>query len=276
MSEAKANSNCFREAVCIETQRVFDSCCDKDCLEDLDVAFSESAQKIIESASFVKSKCAEIVNTYFTIEPVPFNKGFYSIDITYYFNIVLEAYTNTCTPPTTVSGCAQFTKKVILFGSEGSSKLFSSDDEHVNEPEGCCYQNLPTATVRAVEPIVLDSKLVTKSHHHKHPCCDCCPPPCDDSTVEAKPFPPFPTCQEKKVFVTLGLFSIVSLLRTVNIMVPVYEYCIPDKACPGNNGSPCELFEKINFPTDDFFPQSLEEMDTNSQSCGSCGTNVKR
>ena len=41
MSEAKANSNCFREAVCIETQRVFDSCSNKDCLEDLEVVFSE-------------------------------------------------------------------------------------------------------------------------------------------------------------------------------------------------------------------------------------------
>ncbi len=224
MSEAKANSNCFREAVCIETQRVFDSCSDKDCLEDLEVVFSDETQKIIECASFVKCKCVEIVNTYFTIEPVPFNKGFYSIDITYVFNVDLEVYTSSCSSPQTVSGTAQFSKKVILYGSEGASKLFSSDDDTVHTPVGCCYPNLPTATVRVVPPVVLDCKLVTKSHHHKPGCCDCCcPPPHGDGKLP-------PQRPEKKVLITLGLFSIVSLLRTVNVMVPVYEYCIPEKA----------------------------------------------
>ena len=28
-------SNCFKEAVCIDAMRVYDSCSDKDCLEDL-------------------------------------------------------------------------------------------------------------------------------------------------------------------------------------------------------------------------------------------------
>lgn len=34
MSEFKPN-NCFKEAVCIEAMRVFDSCSSQDCLEDL-------------------------------------------------------------------------------------------------------------------------------------------------------------------------------------------------------------------------------------------------
>ena len=42
------NKNCtptkIKEAVCIDTNRVYDSCADKDCLEDLKVYFTNSAQ----------------------------------------------------------------------------------------------------------------------------------------------------------------------------------------------------------------------------------------
>ena len=111
MSENRANSGNFREAVCIEAQRIFDSCSDKDCLEDLEVVFTDGAAKtIIDNATFIKSKCVEVLNTYFTIEPVPFNKGFFSIDITYFFNVVLEAYTGSSSAAQTVSGTAQFCK----------------------------------------------------------------------------------------------------------------------------------------------------------------------
>ena len=43
------NKGCFKDAVCIETQRIFDSCQDKDCLEDLEVVFTdEDDRKTIE------------------------------------------------------------------------------------------------------------------------------------------------------------------------------------------------------------------------------------
>ena len=32
-----AEFSCFKEAVCINAQRIYDSCSDKDCLEDLQV-----------------------------------------------------------------------------------------------------------------------------------------------------------------------------------------------------------------------------------------------
>ena len=251
MSENRANSGNFREAVCIEAQRIFDSCSDKDCLEDLEVVFTDGAAKtIIDNATFIKSKCVEVLNTYFTIEPVPFNKGFFSIDITYFFNVVLEAYTGSSSAAQTVSGTAQFCKKVILYGSDGNAKIFRSDETITPVPRGCCYQNLPTATAQVVEPIILDSKLVTKTY--RHGCHDCCCPPQVDESVLPAP--------EKKVFVTLGLFSIISLIRPVSILIPSYDYCIPHKDCSTSNDSPCELFEKIKFPTTEFFPLSLEDV----------------
>ena len=46
-----AGSNCFKEAVCIDAGRIFDSCSDKDCLEDLQVYFTDTTQPLPESRS---------------------------------------------------------------------------------------------------------------------------------------------------------------------------------------------------------------------------------
>lgn len=59
----------------------------------------------------------------------------------------------------------------------------------------------------------------------------------------------------KKVYVTLGLFTICRLLREVELVVPVVDFCIPDNECVQSaDSNPCELFEKLRFPVDEFFP----------------------
>lgn len=262
MSEFNGNPNSFKEAVCIEAQRIFDSCTDKDCLEDLEVIFECGSQIIIDNAAFIKVKCVEVSNVYFAIEPVPFNKGFYSIDITYLFRMVVEAFENRKSCPETVTGTARFCKKVILYGSDGSVKKFSSEDK-CHKPTPCTTlcenQNLPTATVSVAEPIVLDCKLVSKYPCGCEVCCCVCKDGEDDSNGHKS---------HKKVFVTLGLFSIVQLQRAVPLLIPAYDYCIPERECSTSNDSPCELFEKIKFPADEFFPPSLDDIDNNNNGCG--------
>ena len=67
------NKGCFKDAVCIETQRIFDSCQDKDCLEDLEVVFTdEDDRKTIEHSAFIKAKCVEVTNVTFSIDPCSF------------------------------------------------------------------------------------------------------------------------------------------------------------------------------------------------------------
>ncbi len=241
MSEFKPN-NCFKEAVCIEAMRVFDSCSSQDCLEDLELTFCDPCmQELINSASYIKCKCVEVVNTTFGIDPVPFNKGFFTVDLTYTFKVDLDVYHANCSTPQFATGTTTFSKKVILFGSDGNTKHFSSDDPICDPtPKGCCYPNLPKASVSVVEPICLDTKLVPISSEN---------------------------CT-KTVLVTIGMFAIVQLQRAVPILIPAYDYCIPNKECSTNTDSPCELFEKINFPTSEFFPRSLE----NENSIGCCGT----
>jgi hypothetical protein len=89
MSELTKN-NSFKDAVCVEAMRVFDSCSSQDCLEDLLVNVDAQTQTLLNSASHVKIPCAEVIDAAFTVDAVPFNKGFYSVDITYTFRLEME------------------------------------------------------------------------------------------------------------------------------------------------------------------------------------------
>lgn len=249
MSEQNSNANRpFREAVCIDAMRVFDSCSSQECLEDLEFSFDGCDQDTINCADYIKSKCIEVVGVTFTIDPVPFNKGFFTVDITYNFRAEIEVYNCDKKPPVIVYGKASFSKKVILYGSDGNIQRFvSGEKRHSGSGQtktsgcaSCCSSGTPpTATVSIANPMCLDTKLV--------PVCGC------------------PEC--KQVLITIGIFAIVQLQRPVPIMVPAYDYCLPEKECSTNTDSPCQLFDKIQFPTNEFFPRSLDSDEPSGCSC---------
>lgn len=59
----------------------------------------------------------------------------------------------------------------------------------------------------------------------------------------------------RHVYVTLGQFSIVRLERSTQLLIPAYDYCLPDKECAGSSeDDPCTMFGRIRFPVDEFFP----------------------
>ena len=118
----------FSEAVCVDAMRVFDSCSAQDCLEDLEFVFSKEDQTTVNEADYIKTKCITITGVTFTIDPVPFNKGFYTVDITYAFRAEVDAYTTDDPLPDTLYGTSTFSKKVILYGSEGSTQRFVSNE----------------------------------------------------------------------------------------------------------------------------------------------------
>lgn len=229
----------FKEAVCIEAMRIFDSCSSQDCLEDLEFTVSESDRETINYASYIKSTCIEVTDVAFAISPVAFNHGFYAVDVTYTFRAQLEVYNSTSNAPTIVYATSTFTKKVILFGSDGGTLRFSTcecDQDQTPAPtSGCasCCSNaaLPCASVNVATPMCLDAKLVVPSS----------------------------PSEDKQILITIGLFAIIQLARPVPIMIPVYDYCVPSKECSTNSDSPCEMFEKISFPTAEFFPRGLDE-----------------
>lgn len=244
-----AGSNCFKEAVCINAGRVYDSCSDKDCIDCLRVYFTDSGQAAINGASNVKCKGVKVLDVYMDVEPVPFNKGFYSVDMTFYFGVQVETICPTSLTPVITTGLAVFTKKVILYGSEGNVSVFTSDSSGGGYPNG----GAPKASVQVVNPICLACKLK-----------ECCPTECAitlpaaiDELFEGS----FASVTSTKfVEVTLGVFSIVSLERMVQMMIPVYDFSIPDKECVQTTDDPCELFKRIKFPVNEFFPPRLSEL----------------
>lgn len=256
-----ANStNCFKEAVCVNAARIYDSCSDKDCLEDLQVYFTDTQQPVIDAALSVKCRKVEVLNVFLDVEPVPFNKGFYSVDMTFFFKVHIDAYSSPVACPTTCVGLAIFSKKVILYGSEGGVKVFSSDGTSSGNSTGPCGNlptNAPKASVQVVNPICLSCKI-----------CDYCPDCCMsvNAAVPEGISGDFDgafgaVVPEKVVFITIGLFSICQIERQVQMMIPVYDFCIPDKECVTTTDDPCELFKRIKFPVNEFFPPRLNDLE---------------
>ena len=157
---------------------------------------------------------------------------------------------------------------MILYGSEGSVKVFNSEfrDDH-HDVQEVPTRNLPRCSVQVAEPIVLAAHLCDA--------CECCKCGCDCGCGCSN----IPTCicnryggnfvddnDGKIVYVTIGIFTIVQLIRNVQMLVPVYDFCVPSKecSCPASD-NPCDLFRKMSFPVDEFFPPQDEGRGSN---CG--------
>ncbi|MDR0931023.1 MAG: hypothetical protein LBM38_04705 [Clostridiales bacterium] len=274
------NAHKIKEAVCIHTDKVYDSCKDKDCLEDLQVILTRCDQDIVNSAINVKAKSAEVIWVFTEIEPLPFNRGYFSVDVKYFFNVTLEVFTGVGRP-TLVNGLATFDKKVVLFGSEGNSKIYSSkynNDEAL--PTSWRKNNLPQAIVEVVDPICLSAKLVEDDE------CDCCCGCCCGCGCDLASIPQnvcncfegdlaAATDNSRHVLVSLGLFSIIKIERNVQLLIPAYDFCVPQKEClAATDENPCDLFNRLRFPMDEFFPPMADEFEqlggatTNTCGCG--------
>ena len=144
-----SDDRCIREAVCIHTKKIFDSCKDKDCIEDLRVYPTCGSQEVLDRALSVKAGTAELLYAYIDVEPVGFNRGFYTVEVRYFYRITADAFIGAARP-IEVCGLAVFDKRAILFGSEGGAKSFSSDSPSVCSCQDLMGSSLPTAHVEAI------------------------------------------------------------------------------------------------------------------------------
>ena len=239
MAESANRNN----AVSVQAKKIFDSCKDKDCVEDLRVYPTVSSEQIIQSALSIKPKSAEIISIDISVDEIAFNRGNYTIDVRYYYKI-----TGVCSPGSIeVSGLAVFDKRVILYGSEAGAKVFTSDDFGL-----CPVATTPTGVVEAVDPIALYMRIVDPR---------LCPildneiydaPPC---VLAAFGEPLDFAGIGKRIYVSVGQFSIISLVRDTQLLVYAYNYSVPEKECQGAcEDDPCTLFGKIPFPVGEFYP----------------------
>lgn len=255
----------FKEAVCIDAGRIYDSCCDRDCLEDLRCYFCSDAQSLVETATSVRVRSAEVGKVYIDVEPVSFNRGYYSCDITFFFVLEFDLFSAPHSKPKCVKGVATYNKKVILYGSEGNVKVFSNDTTLEDEADHNTRPttNMPKCVVQCVDPIALSARI-----GEIRDCYDCCSiiPKCICECIGGNVVNDACT-GTPTVFVTIGLFSIVQLIRNVQMLIPVYDFCIPEKHCDDSTDHPCDIFKRIKFPTDDFFPPRNEKHSSDSN-CG--------
>lgn len=234
---------CIKEAVCIHTSKIFDSCRDKDCVEDLRVYPIQGSQACICSAFSVRPRSAELLHVDVDVNEITFNRGYYTVDCKFFYKVKGEVFPGN----REIVGLAVFDKRVILFGGGGNAKIFTSNDCRRG-----CPQDQPVAVVECVDPLALGMKLVdvnccTIGDHELREIPDSVAARFDEELVMGG--------TARRLYVTLGQFSIVRLERDTQLIIPVYDYCIPEKECEGSSDDdPCTLFSKVKFPVEEFFP----------------------
>ena len=201
------------------------------------------------------------------MEPVTFNRGFFTVDVRYFYRITADAFIGAARP-VQVCGLAVFSKRTVLFGSESGSKSFTSDD---NESQVQCVpqSSLPTAVVEAVDPLILSLKPLDV--------CEC--RLCDCGCIDIPPAGA--ACfgdelvtggDQHRVFVSLGQFSIIRMERDTQLLIPAYDYCIPTKDCSCGEDrcqeDPCDMFRNVQFPVDEFFPPNTITTTRRASGCG--------
>ena len=155
-------------------------------------------------------------------------------------------------PPTTIHGLAVYSKKIILFGGEGSVKVFSSEFTKKDFDEQLpAVETSPRVVVQVAEPVALDARICRP--------CDCCNNIADVQNgillhKEVLPGQFVSPSAERAVRVTIGLFTIVQLERDVQLLIPAYDFCIPTKDCTAVDEDACDAFRRIKFPIEEFFP----------------------
>lgn len=261
----------IREAVCVHTDKISDSCLAKDCIEDLQVYLTVPSQQALDCAVSAKARYVELLHVGVHVETVPYSMGYYTVDLTFYYRVIADA-SAAGGRPTTVTGLAIFSKRLVMFGGETSARSFSS-----RSGVSClCKQaiqagNVPEAIVEVVDPMILGSRVQEVCN------CNCCPPSppvipeailgCFEEQLVLDG-------ESKRLLVTIGQFSIARLERSTQLLIPTFDYCIPSKTCKNvgssNTESPCEVFGQIEFPMDAFFPSKADSCIPAKDSCTNC------
>ena len=231
------------ESVNIQADKILDACRDKDCIDDLRVYPTVSSQTVIDTAFSVRPESASLIYADGNVDAISFHRGYYTVDVTYFYIVNGETFPD----GTPVRGLAVFDKRVILYGSEGSVKRFSSESSL--ETDITTQPNGPLAVVDAVDPIALNLRIGE-------------PVPGEPSEKRSIPQEIIDAIGEelnlsgtgKPLYVTLGQFSMIRLERSAALKLNAEHY-FPTSECAGGGGDdPCTMFGRVRFPVEEFYP----------------------
>ena len=246
MDTLRCNPGDLHQAMSIHTRKITDACRDKDCIEDLRVYLTGCGQEALESCANARVRSAELLHTHMEVEPVAFDRNHYCIEVTFYYRITVEISGQP------FCGLAMFSKRVVLCGEDSTAHVYRSDD-----PREQLRADAPAAVVEVLDPMVLSFKVRERCE------CDCDCEPQIPAAIRNLFGDSLASCYDRRrLYVTLGQFSIIRLERDAQLIVPVLDYCIPTKECCDSGGcseDPCELFSKIPFPAQQFNPRGCED-----------------
>ncbi len=268
------NTNCNNDKgeTCIIAQKIFDQCRIQKCLTPDILGPARTAScgmgncgcndMMCEGEIIVPPANATSVTLHNTelnhidiVQKCPssFQEGCWDIELRYVFDYTLEFRRSDGCTIGCIDGTSSYSLKVSLFGSTEANVT------SVTDLYDCCgNSNGGPFVIAEGKAVGLSAELKYPSHCHPSHCnpCNCdCDYGCNDhhhhggDDAFATPI---------AVNVTLGLFTIVKLYRTVNMLVQSLGRCVPEqfKAPNNNNTDPCKYFDSVPFPLDLFSPST--------------------
>lgn len=260
---------------CIDVNKIFDSARDKDCLENLRVFLSADAQEALDRASSIRCRNVDIVSTSISLETVPFNKGYYQVNVRFYFCCTFDVciYNGTVQEIRGVAAWRQadtaFRRRKehqhLYFGPEQQFVLSSGSDglrgtvysAHCGGRGGCPH--LSGYQSGGLQPsfriLLLRCGCVARFHPllQRHS---------GRRRLRNEPA----LCDDRHIYRHQACTS-------VQIMLPSCNYCLPDKdSTPaGCANDPCSVFASLGFPTGEFIPSTEPQEQENPPHQHGCG-----
>ncbi|MBR7165231.1 MAG: hypothetical protein IKD18_03035 [Clostridia bacterium] len=249
-------------ACCIDTYRIYDSCRNQECLEDMTVLVTDEGQKILDVASAIRVKSVKILWTRIHTEEMPFHKGYFQINARYFFHVILDCCTGLGTGQD-VAGLCVYDKSVLLYGGEGSVAVFKSDvesDTFCPVTLSAIHQttNHPRAVVEVAEPVALRLNVLCYERDQSFgiKLCDAAQiPEMVTQSFQGSFRDPLPG--NKVCYLSLGIFSLIRIERPAQLVIPACDCCIPSGTGEYDlpHADPCSLFRSMDFPVGEFYPE---------------------
>ena len=217
------------------------SCNDMLCEGDIIVPPCNAADVSIRNLELVR---IEILRK----KPNPLQEGCWDLELKYVFEYTLEFCRADGCFIGSIPATSSYHLRVTLFGST------EAEVTTVTDQFDCCgNSNGGPFAVAEGKAIALAAELRFPS------CYDPCRPPHPPCECNAVPLSNGDAAMGAPVAVnvTIGLFTIVKLFRTVNMVVNSLGRCMPESCtAPATNSDPCGNFENIRFPLDIFSPST--------------------
>lgn len=260
-----ANNSCNRcdgDIFCIDTNRIYDSSRAQDCLDSLRVILPPGVADNIKGCSNLKIKDVKIIWAQITTDELPFNCGYFQINVRYYFYVSFVCCCCNCNTYE-FEGLAIADKFTVLYGGEGNVSIFTSDVTDEVCPPTCLSNvvagsNSPKVVLEVANPVALGVCLTENA----------CPTPFPNE-YNAIPqqicalFENGLDCSCNlcvTLHVSIGIFALLRIERPAQLIIPGCDFCIPDAdKTPVTVSDPCSLFCTTPFPISEFYPSTCNE-----------------